>query len=832
MLSINSNLRENLAFTLITIASITGAVALATALEMTSRAVVVGVSRTTDALAGTAKIEIVGGDAGVKESSLEVVARVPGVIAASPLLTATFQLAELKAPLWVVGIDFAAEREVREYTVEQDDVRIRDPLRLLVRPESVVVSPALSRIVDAGLGDRIPVRADGKDLDLVVEGMLREGGLADAFGGQVAAMDVYSLQLHVGRVGWFDRIDVGLEGGIPIDDAIERIQKALGPTATVRRAAAAGGFAGAIASSVRRTMLVIAGIGGVVAALLCFSAISLAIANRGHEFLLLRSVGAGPGFVRRTVWHDCIALSLIGTALGLVAGVYASSALLSVSGVLPGLFGTAGLRSSDLVFTASSLWAGIAVGLGATVVAAVRSAETAVRGSVVELVIESGSDRRRSGVMMTVGMLLCAVGLIPDVPPTVRAALLFTGAITALGSLASYLPPLRQAARPLFEAVAPKIGSLIAVGLAASARSTMLTIVSISSVVALVTIISTFKESFATSLVHVATNQHPDAVRVRAGAPFLPGASESISAEVMRKIKESPFVARAIPWHQTTVFFRNTEVSLLATGVMAHGRSWMHVDEGPNCDAKAVAGGDVAVSRAFSRRFGVERGDTIQLETPAGAREIAVGCIFRSFGGSSGAIFFDVDAYAESWPLPPPIAAFLFPTGSVPEMIADLQKRTAGLQVVHFTDSSSIRSSVETAVDRFDGIVRILQVLALGMGAIAILNCLSGLVLKRAREYAVLKTTGASPAQLSRVMIADAGILALGGLAIGLPLGWILSHPMVELVGAVFGWSLQVAVDPAAIVESVFLMVAVALGATLYPIWRVYKTPSTEVFAP
>src|SRR5262245_62164458 len=94
----------------LTALSIAVSVALATGLEMSSRSAQLQLEKTAEAIAGAAKIEVVAGRVGVPESLLEEVRRVPGVIAASPLVTAKFKLVSQSFVVNVVGIDLLAER--------------------------------------------------------------------------------------------------------------------------------------------------------------------------------------------------------------------------------------------------------------------------------------------------------------------------------------------------------------------------------------------------------------------------------------------------------------------------------------------------------------------------------------------------------------------------------------------------------------------------------------------------------------------------------------------------------------------------------------------------
>ena len=79
------------------------------------------------------------------------------------------------------------------------------------------------------------------DKAFTVRGIMRSGGLTSAFGGNLAVMDIYAAQLVFGRGRRFDRIDLKLKEGLPVEQgkaAIQRRRSASGLTSSRRRRAA------------------------------------------------------------------------------------------------------------------------------------------------------------------------------------------------------------------------------------------------------------------------------------------------------------------------------------------------------------------------------------------------------------------------------------------------------------------------------------------------------------------------------------------------------------------------------------------------------------------
>jgi len=52
--------------------------------------------------------------------------------------------------------------------------------------------------------------------------------MAQAFGGNLGIMDIYAAQKIFGRGRRFDRIDIGLQEGLPLADGAAALRNALG----------------------------------------------------------------------------------------------------------------------------------------------------------------------------------------------------------------------------------------------------------------------------------------------------------------------------------------------------------------------------------------------------------------------------------------------------------------------------------------------------------------------------------------------------------------------------------------------------------------------------
>jgi len=261
------------------------------------------------------------------------------------------------ASLHVLGVDLLADPSIRSYSGEAN---VEDPLRLISGSNAVVVARALADKLKLRSGDALQLRSGGKSYTLTVRGVLAAQGLAQAYGGQIAIMDVYALQALLGREGWLDRIDVVLAKGASTDAAMTAIERAISGRASVRHAAARDVWGDSALLLVRTIVAALLVVAILVASLVSFSALSLFVDRRIPELALLQVAGLEPRGVRRILFFDAALLALFGTAAGALLG------RLFAAGFLGGLSWLSdfvqGIQLSRIEFNASTAATALAVG--------------------------------------------------------------------------------------------------------------------------------------------------------------------------------------------------------------------------------------------------------------------------------------------------------------------------------------------------------------------------------------------------------------------------------------------------------------------------------------
>ena len=104
---------------------------------------------------------------------------------------------------------------------------------------------------------------------------------------------------------------------------------------------------------------------------------------------------------------------------------------------------------------------------------------------------------------------------------------------------------------------------------------------------------------------------------------------------------------------------------------------------------------------------------------------------------------------------------------------------------------------------------------------VGILSALMALQLERAKEIAVLRAQGLTPGEVWRLVQTQTGVMGLIAGVLALPVGVAMALLLILVINLrSFGWSMDVHVDAAILLQALGLAVAAALIAGIYPAYR------------
>src|SRR5919198_2891221 len=182
----------------LTVLAIGCGVALVCAIDLANRAVLRAFVEVVDTMAGRAALEVGAGEGGVfPEEVAAGVASVAGVELALPVVKAmAFTLDGSGESLTVHGVDMTDEATKGVYGAIPE---LDDPLLFVSHADSVVLSRAFAARRALTPNDRIPLMTPAGRRDFTLRGLLEPAGVARAYGGNVALMDLYGAEAPFNR---------------------------------------------------------------------------------------------------------------------------------------------------------------------------------------------------------------------------------------------------------------------------------------------------------------------------------------------------------------------------------------------------------------------------------------------------------------------------------------------------------------------------------------------------------------------------------------------------------------------------------------------------------
>jgi len=136
----------------------------------------------------------------------------------------------------------------------------------------------------------------------------------------------------------------------------------------------------------------------------------------------------------------------------------------------------------------------------------------------------------------------------------------------------------------------------------------------------------------------------------------------------------------------------------------------------------------------------------------------------------------------------------------------------------------SIHEQSLAIFDRTFEVTGVLRWLTVGVAFIGIFSALLALHLERAKEFAVLRASGATRAQVGTLVVLQSGFMGLLAGFLAVPLGYIMSVLLIHVINVrSFGWHMQASIAPQALAGAIGLALMAALLAGLWPALRLTR---------
>jgi len=778
----------------LTIMGIVLGVAVFVAMQAANSSVHNAFDKTVERIAGTTQLQIWAGEFGFHESVLEQVQSIPEVSVAVPVIEATVETSiPGEGNLLILGIDMTGDRSLRDYALDSaDDSIIDDPLVFLAQPDSLLVTKEFAERNGYSVNTRIPLRTVAGEKQFTIRGIMASEGLSQAFGGNLAIMDIYAVQLVLGRGRRFDRIDLKAADGVSIEDCRAAIQRVLGPGFEVEPPSSRGQHFDALMRSYTTATMISSLFALIVGMFIIYNSFAIAVTQRRSEIGILRALGASQSQVRRLFLLESAVAGVVGSTLGVLAGMAMAVGLSTYMGELTGQVAGVAQRVDEVAVEQWLLATAFVFGVGTSVVAAWIPARSAARVDPVRAlqkgkyqVLSDGENRLRKlaalGLLTTSGVLL----FFTQSKPAFYTGFIFVVlAGLLLAPLMSVI--LSKLLRPLLKLVLPAEGTLAADSLIQSPRRTSATVSALMLSLAMVVGFGGFTNSINESLNEwLETALNPD---------FFVGPTANLTnrsvvfpAEVGPEIEAIEGVDQVQLVRDARVLYKGTPVMVVSIEVeKLMGKVKRNPIEGDPKQMNELTrrGEAMIVSDGFAALRKVRVGDIVEIPTPSGMLKLPVAGVIRDYSDLQGAVFIDRSVYLKFWnDTTVNVARVYIKDGARPaEVRQRILDRFAGRYGLLVMGNSEVRAYVLRLTDQWFSMTYNQIVVAILVAVLGIVNTLTVSITDRRRELGVMQAVGGLRNQIRRTIWLEAISIGVIGLVLGMALGAVNLYYIMGMI--------------------------------------------------
>ncbi|TLS43992.1 FtsX-like permease family protein [Streptomyces montanus] len=609
-------------------------------------------------------------------------------------------------------------------------------------------------------------------------------------GAALVFLDIPTAQKELlGRTGVATSIAVDAADGV--SDAVlkQRITAELGSgtyevETADEQAESATAQLGGFLDVIKYVMLGFAGIAVLVGVFLIVNTFSMLIAQRTRELGLLRALGADRRQVRRSVLTEATLLGLVGSTLGLAAGIGLALGLIELMGV----FGM-NLKSTEMVIGWVTPVSAYVVGVGVTFVAAYLPARRAAGVSPMAALADAeiagmGRPLRvRAVVGLIVGALGAAalVGCVTATETASASSLLLLGVVLTLVATVIAGPllvrPVIRVLGGLFPAVFGSIGRMSQRNALRNPRRTGATAAALMVGLALVGGMSVASASM--------TESFDQQIDKTLGADFVVQNSNFLPfpQEVTQKVRDTDGAGLVVRQRFAPVAVRlpdGKRVKTTAAGYDAQLDDVAHVTYAQGDTADALAPGNIAMDAGFAKDHDVRVGSTIPVDFPAGRKaELTVAALTDQDSaegfGMQGGLYFGFETIERYVPGGQDSALYVNAASgtSVDTLRSRLEKTLDPYPQVQVRDQADYKQLVRDQIAVLLYLVYALLGLAIVIAVLGVVNTLALSVVERTREIGLLRAIGLSRRQLRRMIRLESVVIAVFGAVLGLALGLV-----------------------------------------------------------
>jgi len=798
-----------------------------------------------DIFAGKADWVVVRPGARVPDDLVATLLTHQAVQAASPLLTTYILPAhETPEPFMLIGLDPILDRPLRSWRIEKADSEQSSLwIELLSTPYTLIASQRLAEKYHLAKGGRLILEHVQQKGAFRVIGTLASQGLALVDGGNVALVDISTMQEFMGLHGLVDRIDLLLRP-TATDADVQEIQAMLPKGITIERPSEAKESGILMIRAYQLNLSLLSFVSLFVGMYLVYSLVALHAASRRHELAILRSVGASSRLLFLLFLAEGAFFGFFGWVMAIPISSFLVRQLLErISYTITNLFvrvhvDRLELDSWELLL---SFLITILISVAASYQPAREAMKVAPREALLlhDIVPKQRKSFRRLAIF---GLLLITLAWplsqLPSVyrlpiPGYLSTLFLFLGfsllSPLFLHVMGACLPSLlrRFAGQPGYLA-----GRYVRDTGIRTAISVAALITAVALFIGLVIMVHSFRKT-----VEIWVHQTISAdLFLRPSMAGINHYRDPLPPVIVERLKRLQTPADFIPYRQIRLRYGKVPYQFQAfdfARFMRYGSLLFLRGDPKDIMPEFNRGRGVLVSEVFSNQTGLTIGDRYRAQIEGVTFDLPILGVFRDYRTQGGIVYCALPFFREytgdrSWS---GVRIYFHDRNK------DLEAAAAELRgeiiaccgqdhALEITIGGSLRREILRIFDETFAVTTVLLLIALLVAALGITTTLTVLVLERTQQLHTLVAVGASFGQIRAMIFWEAILLVTAGECLGLGCGFLLSHLLVFVINRQsFGWTFMYSVEWPVLLSSLPLILMTALLGALPAIKLAFRQP-------
>jgi putative ABC transport system permease protein len=691
-------------------------------------------------------------------------------------------------------------------------------------PTQVVVDAGTADKGHLKVGDGVKVATLGVTKPYEITGIATFGDVDSLGGATMAIFDLTTAQNLLHKDGVYDGISIKAKEGTTPAQLVKAVEPLVPSSLQVQDAKQQAGADAKETndgmSFIRYFFLGFGGIALFVGSFVIFNTLSITVAQRTREFATLRTLGASRKQVMRSVILEGLAIGLVASLLGLIAGF-------GIYKALDALFVALGadLPKSGTVLATRTIIVSLLVGTIVTLLASILPARRATRVPPIAAVRE-GAELPQSKVASHSAKL--AVALIVASVAAICVGL-FTGVgtlgvvVLALGGVVGLFFGIAMGAPRMVKPLARLVGwpgrrtggvagELASANAVRNPGRTASTAAALMIGLTLVTVVAVLGAGLRSSVEGSVTDQVKAGYILDSDSNVSFGAAEGDALATVDGVK----VASHVRTDTALVAGEESDLTGIDPETIDHFYSFDWV-RGDDRTVPSMGSDDAVVAKAYADDHHVKVGSHLSIQSASGAkRTVTVRGIYDppEIDQMLGTVSITLQAFDETFPQAKNRFTFI---DASPQAGPALEAAAKPFTDAKLHTGAEFPKDYTAAFASFLNLLYVMLAFSVVVSLFGMVNTLVLSVFERTRELGMLRTIGMTRRQARRMIRHESVITALIGAALGLPLGIGLSAIVTQ---ALSQYDVGMSIPVGMLALFTFVAVLAGIAAAVVPARR------------